>query len=46
MVLNEQFYFATHSMGKSITSYLMGYAICRGYIRSIDETMLKIGIFS
>ena len=30
-------YFPSHSMGKSITSYLVGHAICQGYISSIDE---------
>ena len=29
-------YFPSHSMGKSITSYLVGHAICQGYISSID----------
>lgn len=36
---NEESYFPSHSMGKSITSYLMGYAICNGYISSIDDTI-------
>jgi len=30
-------YFPSHSMGKSITSYLVGHAICQGYISSVDE---------
>ena len=29
-------YFPSHSMGKSITSYLVGHAICEGYISSVD----------
>jgi len=29
-------YFPSHSMGKSITSYLVGHAICQGYISSVD----------
>ena len=29
--------FYTHSTGKSITSYIVGHAICNGYISSIDE---------
>ena len=29
--------FFTHSTGKSITSYIVGHAICEGYISSIDE---------
>ena len=35
--LNNSSYFPSHSMGKSITSYLIGHAICQGYIKSIDE---------
>jgi hypothetical protein len=37
--LSEETYFPSHSMGKSITSYLTGYAICNGYIRSIDDVI-------
>ena len=37
MTLDEQSYFASHSMGKSITSYLLGHAICQGYISSREE---------
>ena len=33
---NNGSYFPSHSMGKSITSYLVGHAICQGYISSID----------
>ena len=36
---NEKSYFPSHSMGKSITSYLLGYAICNGYIGSVDEAI-------
>ena len=36
---NEASYFPSHSMGKSLTSYLMGYAICNGYIGSIDDAI-------
>ena len=36
---NEKSYFHSHSMGKSITSYLMGYAICNGYIDGINDTI-------
>ena len=39
MKLDEQSYFASHSMGKSITSYLLGHAICKGYIGSIDDAI-------
>ena len=36
MVLDNSSYFSSHSMGKSITSYIIGHAICEGYIASID----------
>lgn len=36
MVLDNSSYFSSHSMGKSITSYKIGHAICEGYIKSID----------
>ena len=39
MSLNEESYFSSHSMGKSITSYLMGHAICNGYIGGIDDAI-------
>ena len=39
MKLNEGSYFASHSMGKSITSYLLGHAICQGYISSSEEVI-------
>ena len=35
-ITNETIFF-THSTGKSITSYIVGHAICGGYISSIDE---------
>ena len=35
-ITNETLFF-THSVGKSITSYIVGHAICDGYISSIDE---------
>ena len=35
--VNDEILFYTHSTGKSITSYLIGHAICEGYIGSIDE---------
>ena len=35
-ITNETIFF-THSTGKSITSYIVGHAICDGYISSIDE---------
>ena len=35
--LTDRSYFQSHSMGKSITSYILGHAICQGYISSINE---------
>ena len=35
-ITNETLFF-THSSGKSLTSYIVGHAICDGYISSIDE---------
>ena len=35
--LNDSYYFFTHSTGKSITSYVLGHAICDGHIQSINE---------
>jgi CubicO group peptidase (beta-lactamase class C family) len=35
-ITNETLFF-THSTGKSLTSYIVGHAICDGYISSIDE---------
>ena len=35
-ITNETLFF-THSVGKSITSYIVGHAICDGHISSIDE---------
>ena len=35
--INDEMLFYTHSTGKSITSYIVGHAICEGYIESIDE---------
>jgi len=35
--INDETLFFTHSTGKSITSYIVGHAICDGYISSIDE---------
>jgi CubicO group peptidase (beta-lactamase class C family) len=37
MNINDETRFFTHSTGKSITSYIVGHAICEGYISSIDE---------
>lgn len=35
--INDETLFFTHSSGKSIISYIVGHAICQGYISSIDE---------
>ena len=35
--LSNDAFFVSHSMGKSLTSYLIGHVICQGYIESIDE---------
>ena len=35
--INNQTYFFTRGTGKSIVSYIVGHAICEGYISSIDE---------
>ena len=40
MSLNEESYFPSHSMGKSITSYLLGHAICSGYIGGVDDAII------
>ena len=37
LTFTEESYFPSHSMGKSITSYILGHAICEGYIGSISE---------
>ena len=35
--ITDETLFYTHSTGKSITSYIVGHAICDGYISSLDE---------
>ena len=37
--LNNKTEFRSNSIGKSIVSYLIGNAICDGYINSVDETL-------
>jgi CubicO group peptidase (beta-lactamase class C family) len=37
-ITNKTLFF-THSTGKSITSYIVGHAICEGYISSIDDVI-------
>ena len=32
-------YLPSHSMGKSLVSYITGHAICEGYIESVDERL-------
>ena len=34
---DDDYYFFTHSTGKSIVSYIVGHAICEGYIESFNE---------
>jgi CubicO group peptidase (beta-lactamase class C family) len=35
--ITDETIFFTHSTGKSITSYIVGHAVCEGYIASMDE---------
>lgn len=35
--IDDQTMFFTHSTGKTIVSYIVGHAICEGYISSVDE---------
>jgi hypothetical protein len=35
--IDDQTLFFTHSTGKSIVSYIVGHAICAGYINTVDE---------
>lgn len=35
--ITDETLFFTHSTGKTIVSYIVGHAICKGYIDSIDE---------
>lgn len=37
--LNNETEFRSNSIGKSVVSYLVGHAICEGYIKSLDETL-------
>ena len=37
--LNDKTKFVSFSVGKSFTSYLVGHAICKGYISSVDESL-------
>lgn len=36
-VISDDSYFVSNSAGKSVTSYILGHAICQGYIDSIDS---------
>jgi CubicO group peptidase (beta-lactamase class C family) len=38
--ITDKTVFFTHSTGKSIISYLVGHAICDGYVASIDEPVV------
>ena len=35
--LDDSSYFPSNSVGKSVVSYVLGHAICAGYISSVDE---------
>ena len=35
--IDDESYFPSHSIGKSLVSYMIGHAICDGYIASIDD---------
>ena len=37
--IDDEMPFFSHSTGKSITSYIVGHAICDGYISSLDEVI-------
>lgn len=37
--INNDTYFSSHSIGKSVVSYLVGKAICDGYIESVDSSL-------
>ena len=37
--LNNETKFYSMSMGKSVTSYILGHAICEGFIDGVDATM-------
>lgn len=37
--IDDEMPFFSHSTGKSITSYIVGHAICDGYISSMDEVI-------
>ena len=34
--INNESYFVSNSVGKSVVSYILGHAICEGYIESLD----------
>jgi len=38
-IFNDETLFMSNSVGKSVTSYLLGHAICEGYIDGVDTTM-------
>ena len=37
MMMNNETKFYSMSMGKSVTSYILGHAICEGYIDGVDS---------
>ena len=38
-LFNDETKFRSNSMGKSLPSYILGHAICEGYIDSLDSTI-------
>ena len=38
-LFNDETKFRSNSMGKSLPSYILGHAICEGYIDSVDSTI-------
>jgi CubicO group peptidase (beta-lactamase class C family) len=38
-LFDDETKFRSNSMGKSLTSYILGHAICEGYIDSVDSTI-------
>ena len=43
-LFNDETKFRSNSMGKSLPAYILGYAICDGYIDSVDSTISDWGL--
>tara|TARA_B100000902_G_scaffold181116_1_gene174063 strand:- start:710 stop:2050 length:1341 start_codon:yes stop_codon:yes gene_type:complete len=43
-LFNDETKFRSNSMGKSLPSYILGHAICEGYIDSVDSTISDWGL--